>query len=821
MRKSYILYYIVISTLILACTNNDKKNTAITTDILPVPHSVNLTPENISLPKKLMFSKEIEKHAQLGTFIQNNLNRMFSNQAHSNQAENISLSFTENDALAMEAYVLEIKKDSIIIQASDEFGYVRAAATLLQLPDENGELPIGVIEDEPDFNYRALMIDCSRSWYSPSTIKQIIDLCFWYKIKYLHLHLTDDNLFTFSSNAFPKLASAQSYSLADLKELNEYAYQRGCILIPEIDMPGHASNFVSQYPEVFSIKDKSQNYWTINMGKKEAYDGINILLKEVAEAFPYSPYIHIGGDEFNGIGLADDPDTIAYMKSNNIATLDELYHHFIIKVSQMVKDLDKTPIVWSDFTNNEEIKVPNDILVMYWKPIAYHPDELMKDGFQIINASWQPLYVVNNRKWSAEEIFNWDVTTWKSSQTPSSKKGISIDPHQNLIGGSMSVWEQNEYKAITSLRQRLSAMSQRLWNNDYKNYDDYFLKSSNTDMRLNKFLYNFELKEKGLLYPDWKDANFSEDMWFNDSLIISAIPLKDDIVVGYHFFSKENVKREIPPRDSITFFDSLLVIDSNASVMFQAYQKSNGEAKRPIGHPIYKNYSLSPVKIETEGLIKNYQPHNWLNHRFTDSIKVTLSSARKGNIYYTLNNETPTIASKKYTNPFYIKNSSHLKAGLISSETDESIGNIFFQEYVKVGLEKSKTTGKPITTSNGANDLSVISFINDGEIARWDHWGDHTDDENWIIVDLEKEEKISQFKTYTFWDNNRYYEYTIEVSNDHNNWRLVVDRSNNRELSTPEGITDDIEPISARYIKLNLIRNSANPGLHLVEFNAF
>jgi len=307
-------------------------------------------------------------------------------------------------------------------------------------------------------------------------------------------------------------------------------------------------------------------------------------------------------------------------------------------------------------------------------------------------------------------------------------------------------------------------------------------------------------------------------------MTVAATRFQDNLVVAHHQPIKKNYKVEDYYRFIPRPMDSFLTITESSPKVFQAYLKGDDDFLQPIGHPIYKNYSLHPIKIKTEGLIKDFLPHSWENHKFSDSLKVTLSSNLEGNIYYTLDNSKPTKENLKYTQPFYIKESSHLRAQLFSygkSKLAQPNGKPFHQEYVKLGIEKSLTTGKPVTTSNGKYELGITTAINDGEIARWDHWGDHTDGENWIIIDLEKEEEISRFKTYTFWDGNRYYEYSIEISNDKKNWYMVVNRSKNRELSTPEGITDIIEPTSARYLKLNLIRNSANPGLHLVEFNAF
>ena len=86
--------------------------------------------------------------------------------------------------------------------------------TLLQLSEkDNGHvvLPIIKINDYPDAEYRGLLIDLARKWHSVETIKKIIDLASFYKINYLQLHLTDDQLFTFPSENFPKLQTKNNH----------------------------------------------------------------------------------------------------------------------------------------------------------------------------------------------------------------------------------------------------------------------------------------------------------------------------------------------------------------------------------------------------------------------------------------------------------------------------------------------------------------------------------------------------------------------------------------------------------------------------------
>ena len=81
-------------------------------------------------------------------------------------------------------------------------------ATLLQSirqKDGKAYLPRMTIKDSPDYPYRALMLDLGRKWHSIDGVKQVVELCRLYKLRYLHLHLSDDQLFMFPSTAFPTL----------------------------------------------------------------------------------------------------------------------------------------------------------------------------------------------------------------------------------------------------------------------------------------------------------------------------------------------------------------------------------------------------------------------------------------------------------------------------------------------------------------------------------------------------------------------------------------------------------------------------------------
>ncbi len=123
--------------------------------------------------------------------------------------------------------------------------------------------------------------------------------------------------------------------------------------------------------------------------------------------------------------------------------------------------------------------------------------------------------------------------------------------------------------------------------------------------------------------------------------------------------------------------------------------------------------------------------------------------------------------------------------------------------------------------SNEEFEPGLARLVTDGLIERWDHWWEKKNGDNWIKVDLEKPTNIKELKVYTFWDNYRYYQYTIDLSPDGKNWTTVVDFSTNTSIATPDGYVHQIPETSGQYIRLNVLHNSANPSLHIVELAAF
>ena len=221
-----------------------------------------------------------------------------------------------------EAYALIITPDTITIRAVTATGVIRAAQTLTQLAEsENGtvnELEAVEIVDWPAFKLRGYMHDVGRSWISFDELKKEIRLFARFKINVFHWHLTENQAWRFEVQAYPELTAEENmtrfagyyYTQDQCRELEAYAAERGVMIIPEIDMPGHSDAFESAMGH--------------SMQTDEGVEELKVILSEVADVFSSAPYIHIGADE----------ETITYSG-------------FLQTITDHVHSLGKSVVVWN------------------------------------------------------------------------------------------------------------------------------------------------------------------------------------------------------------------------------------------------------------------------------------------------------------------------------------------------------------------------------------------------------------------------------------------------------------------------------------------
>jgi len=511
---------LLLSLLVISCSKKVKYiDKEVNVNIVPLPKKVNIVDSNkyILLPKKINVYIDSNEKKNLFDLISKDFKKLsFSNSFKLVSNKNRSnLSLEIDKELDEEEYEIDIN-GKVVIKGGSLSAIKMARSTLLQLSEnDKGRVifPLLTLNDSPDASYRGLLIDLARKWHKVETIYKLIDLASFYKLNYLQFHLTDDQLFTFPSENFPKLQTKDKhYTKEELLSFVDYAYQRGIVIVPEVDVPGHSMQFVKKYPEIFSISDAESGgedlfggrvdfVNVLNMGKEEVYTSLEKLFVEVMDIFHTSPYFHLGADEANLKLIVDDPDIKKFMIKNNLGNdIHELYRYFIVRMNDFFKSKGKQMFVWEGFSRNGKIEIPKDITVFEFESLYNLPNHLIEDGYKLVNTSWKPLYVVRSGnpdpnvlplKWGPERIYEWNMWKWETwfYKSPAYKNPIQLERNKNVIGAQMCSWEQTDESEVPSLRKRLPSFVERIWNVDKKvEFDVFYEKVNKTDIVLSEII---------------------------------------------------------------------------------------------------------------------------------------------------------------------------------------------------------------------------------------------------------------------------------------------------------------------------------------------
>ncbi|MCY2930621.1 MAG: family 20 glycosylhydrolase [Planctomycetota bacterium] len=226
-----------------------------------------------------------------------------------------------------------VVSDRVLVQGGNYVGACMGTTTVLQALRGAGEktaIPRMTVLDKPYPKYTGMMQDVARQYNSIEDLKDCVQLARVYKMKYFHLHLTDDQMFTFPSTKYPKLKGV--YTLEQLRELVKFADDRGVTIVPEFEIPGHSSVLAGAYPDVFGDTQGC----VINFLTPGALPVLTDLVNEMCDVFKSSPYFHMGSDECNWALFETWPNVVADRKAKNIGTAQQ--HGWLInEINKVVK----------------------------------------------------------------------------------------------------------------------------------------------------------------------------------------------------------------------------------------------------------------------------------------------------------------------------------------------------------------------------------------------------------------------------------------------------------------------------------------------------
>lgn len=377
-------------------------------------------------------------------------------------------------ALPQNAYVIDAANGCVTIHASGAEGLNYAFAALLLTLDKTEDglvVPALHIEDQPDGSWRGLMIDLARKWHPIQYLYDAVDLCWLYKINRLQLHFSDDQSFTFPTEAYPRLKTENRwYSRESLRALDDYAKARGVMLVPELDLPGHCSCFNAAYPEIFGTHG-------IMCAEEKTFSALQTLIDEIVDVFPDAKYLHLGGDEAAIARWDDCEGCRAYRAEHDLPDVHALYAHYLQRMTDYVLSRGVTPVIWEGFSKEYNHLISKDVIVIAWESYYQLAPQLLEGGFTLINCSWKPLYIVTPTKhWTPGEILQWDIYRWQHwwEKSVASKQDIVVSDKAPVLGGQICAWgdqlvgmASNE-KACRAefalIRERIPALAEKTWN---------------------------------------------------------------------------------------------------------------------------------------------------------------------------------------------------------------------------------------------------------------------------------------------------------------------------------------------------------------------
>lgn len=420
------------------------------------------------------------------------------------------LIIVRDTSLDNECYTLEVSREQIKITAGTQTGAYYALQSLRQISKyELGKrkIPCISISDKPKFSWRGLQLDESRHFFGKEFVKKYLDMMFMMKLNVFHWHLTDDQGWRVEIKKYPRLTEVGSvrkythingwkcldmideeysgfYTQDDIKEIVDYAAQRGIMIVPEIDFPAHCAAAIAAYPwlacreldrevpgyfggdipvKKFGIKDWNR---IICAGNDRVIQFVFDIIDEICELFP-APYFHIGGDEAPKEEWKKCPKCQQRIKDNNLKNEEDLQGWLNNQIFSHLKDKGKRLIGW-----NEILKAGNldkTVIAQYWTPERdKNAEKHVNSGGSIIMSNHSSFYFdMPYAQYSLKNTYNYNPKDFK----------VNAENICNVMGVEGEVWTEwmdSKERIEMMIYPRVQALSEVAWSADKnKNWTDF------------------------------------------------------------------------------------------------------------------------------------------------------------------------------------------------------------------------------------------------------------------------------------------------------------------------------------------------------------
>ncbi|MDI9523647.1 MAG: family 20 glycosylhydrolase [Bacteroidota bacterium] len=511
-----------------------------------------------------------------------------------------------------EAYNLRVTPENITVMATTPNGIYYGIQSVYQLlpPQIYGEavtkglkwvVPCCEIEDAPRFPYRGLMLDVGRYFMPKELVMKFIDIMSMHKQNFFHWHLTEDQGWRIEIKKYPRLTEIGSvrrespvgdtkkgdntphggfYTQEEVKEVVEYARERFVTVVPEIELPGHATAAIAAYPELSCFPERSYEVATTWGVKKDifcptatTFRFLEDIFTELFDLFP-SPYYHIGGDECPRDHWKESAYCQDLMKVLGLDNEDQLQTFFVQRMAKFLKEKGgKTVIGWDEILDGGA--VPGTIVMSYR---GHAP--AMRAVHQNIRAILTP------NRWNYLDYYQEDPDTEELCMIlflPLEKvynyypipDTLAIEKHPYIIGQQGSIWTeyiQSPRRAEYMAFPRAVAMSEVAWcAKEEKDWDSFRVRMLKEFERLDRRGVNYSRAFYNVLFHFDREADFPKKVHLSIDY--------PEAQIRYTLDGKE------PTRRSPIYSDSLTV-EKGSLIRTQGFLK-NG---RRVGKMVEKRF---------------------------------------------------------------------------------------------------------------------------------------------------------------------------------------------------------------------------------------
>jgi hexosaminidase len=400
---------------------------------------------------------------------------------------------TKVSGLEEEAYRLQIRPEGINLNGASERGIYHGLQTLRQwvlsaYRDHGLSLPCVDIEDYPRFPWRGFMLDTSRYFYTVPFIKKLIDALSMHHINVFHWHLTDDQGWRLPVDAYPLLTEIGSkrqehrfngrytggfYTEGDIREIVAYAASRQVEVVPEVDLPGHASAILAAYPGLgctggpYRVEDRFGIFEDVLCaGNDDIFELGSAIFDTLVRLFP-SPYVHIGGDEVRFNRWEACPKCQSRVQEIGLRSPRELQSWITMRLVRMLTDRGKIAIGWDEvLEDTEQFRLPKELVVMSWRGTEGGIRASNQGHRVIMSPNTEGCYLDHRHTEDPEEPGQLGTSSVYDAYSLNPVQGISSEKAAAIMGGQGNLWSELIYAgkfAEYMIFPRICALAEALW----------------------------------------------------------------------------------------------------------------------------------------------------------------------------------------------------------------------------------------------------------------------------------------------------------------------------------------------------------------------